>query len=218
YAIGRIGCQVSGDGDWGIYNSAYITDEAGVVVQAGPGDFENALKKNSTYFLEGTVIEKTTSGKDSTIYITNRKHESLELVPHKSFKAPSFLPTWMVAYTFPRNVNKDGVKMADCEEEHCRALPLPVFPTPFYETVMCSLLFIFLWSIRKRIITPGVMFGIYLILNGLERFAVELIRVNNTYSILGFHPTQAEIISVSLLLVGIGLIIYSKRKATQEQS
>ena len=218
YAVGRIGCQVAGDGDWGIYNSAYITDEAGVVVQAGPGDFENALKKNSTYFLEGTVIEKTTSGKDSTIYITNRKHESLELVPHKSFKAPSFLPTWMVAYTFPRNVNKDGVKMADCEEEHCRALPLPVFPTPFYETVMCSLLFIFLWSIRKRIITPGVMFGIYLILNGLERFAVELIRVNNTYSILGFHPTQAEIISVSLLLVGIGLIIYSKRKATQEQS
>ena len=26
YAIGRIGCQVSGDGDWGILNSAYITD------------------------------------------------------------------------------------------------------------------------------------------------------------------------------------------------
>ena len=26
YAVGRIGCQVSGDGDWGIYNSAYITD------------------------------------------------------------------------------------------------------------------------------------------------------------------------------------------------
>ncbi len=26
YAIGRIGCQVAGDGDWGILNSAYITD------------------------------------------------------------------------------------------------------------------------------------------------------------------------------------------------
>ncbi len=218
YAVGRIGCQVAGDGDWGIYNSAYITDEAGVVVQAGSGDFENALKKNSTYFLDGTVIEKTLSGKDSTIYITNRKHESLDLVPHKSFKAPSFLPTWMVAYTFPRNVNKDGVQMRNCEDEHCRALPLPVFPTPFYETVMCSLLFIFLWTIRKRIVTPGIMFGIYLILNGIERFAVELIRVNNTYSIFGFHPTQAEIISVSLILVGIGLIIYSKRKAAQEQS
>ena len=29
YAIGRIGCQVSGDGDWGVYNSAYISDATG---------------------------------------------------------------------------------------------------------------------------------------------------------------------------------------------
>ena len=89
-----------------------------------------------------------------------------------------------------------------------------VFPTPFYETVMCSLLFIFLWSIRKRVITPGVMFGIYLIINGLERFAVELIRVNNTYSIFGFHPTQAEIIATALAISGIVLIIISKKRAS----
>ena len=37
------------------------------------------------------------------------------------------------------------------------------------------------------------MFGIYLIVNGIERFAVELFRVNNTYTIFGFQPTQAEI-------------------------
>ena len=29
YAIGRIGCQVSGDGDWGVYNSAYTSDANG---------------------------------------------------------------------------------------------------------------------------------------------------------------------------------------------
>ena len=29
YAVGRIGCQVAGDGDWGIYNSAYIADDKG---------------------------------------------------------------------------------------------------------------------------------------------------------------------------------------------
>jgi prolipoprotein diacylglyceryltransferase len=102
--------------------------------------------------------------------------------------------------------------MQNCDEEHCMALPQPVFPTPFYETVVCTLLFLILWAIRKKITTPGVMFGIYLILNGIERFAVELIRVNNTYSIFGFHPTQAEIISAALVLVVIILIIIVKRK------
>jgi len=55
-----------------------------------------------------------------------------------------------------------------------------------------------------------------LIFNGLERFIVELVRVNNTYSILGFQPTQAEIISLCLALSGIGLIVYSKIRASRE--
>ena len=37
-----------------------------------------------------------------------------------------------------------------------------------YETVVCTLLFIILWALRRRIKVPGVMFGIYLILNGIE--------------------------------------------------
>ena len=57
------------------------------------------------------------------------------------------------------------------------------------------------------------MFGIYLILNGIERFTIELIRVNNTYAIFGFHPTQAELISASLVLAGLILIIIVKRRA-----
>lgn len=213
YAVGRIGCQVAGDGDWGIYNSAYVTDSTGKVVLAKPGEFESQLKKNTAYYLNGEVIEKGSLGQDTNVAVTDRKYESLDLVPRKSFKAPSFLPVWMVAYTFPMNVNKDGVKIPGCTEEHCRALPQPVFPTPFYETVLCTLLFLFLWAIRKHISAPGVMFGIYLILNGLERFAVELIRVNNTYPIFGFHPTQAEIISSTLVLCGIILIIISRRRA-----
>lgn len=32
YGIGRLGCQISGDGDWGIYNSAYYTDSLGKIV------------------------------------------------------------------------------------------------------------------------------------------------------------------------------------------
>ena len=211
YAVGRIGCQVSGDGDWGVYNSAYVTDTNGKVIPAGPGDFEKNLIKYKAYFLNGVAYNK-----DSTpVQVTDRIHDDLEKVSHKSFKAPSFLPVWMVAYTYPNNVNKDGVLIPGCNEEHCRALPQPVFPTPLYETIVCTILFVILWGIKKKKKIPGVMFGIYLIVNGVERFTVELIRVNNTYSIFGFHPTQAEIISAALVLTGIVLIVYVKRKAAK---
>jgi phosphatidylglycerol---prolipoprotein diacylglyceryl transferase len=210
YAVGRIGCQVAGDGDWGVFNSAYVANADGKVIEAGSGDYQSQLNKNAAYYLKGEV-----PGQDSAlIQVTDRTYESLEKVPHKAFKGPSFLPTWMFAYTYPQNVNKDGVLIAGCNEEHCRALPQPVFPTPFYETVACTLLFLLLWSIRKRITTPGVMFGIYLIVNGIERFTVELIRVNNTYSMFGFHPTQAELISALLILTGLLFIIIVKRKAS----
>lgn len=211
YAVGRIGCQVSGDGDWGIYNSAYVVNSAGKVVQAAPGDYQKQLTRNASYYLKGEAYNK-----DSILtQVTDRTYESLEKVPHKSFKGPAFLPVWMFGYTYPNNVNKDGVLMANCNEEHCRALPQPVFPTPFYETVVCTLLFLILWAMRRRIKVPGVMFGIYLIVNGIERFTVELFRVNNTYSIWGFHPTQAEIISAALVLTGIILIIILKRRAAK---
>lgn len=197
YAIGRIGCQVSGDGDWGIYNSAYVSDGERSVQEAKPGDFDQRIKANTAYFIaEGTAIAKP----DSTI-----------AVRHAYFKAPSFLPNWMVAYTYPQNVNKNGVPIPGCMDEHCNVLPQPVFPTPFYETIVCTLLFLVLWSIRKSIKRGGVLFGIYLIFNGVERFFVEKIRVNTTYNIFGFQPTQAEIISTFLVVLGLLFIIKFKK-------
>jgi prolipoprotein diacylglyceryltransferase len=38
--------------------------------------------------------------------------------------------------------------------------------------------------------------------NGVERFFIEKIRVNETYNIIGSKITQAEIISVILVLLG----------------
>ncbi len=212
YAVGRIGCQVAGDGDWGIYNSAYITDDNGKVVEAKAGDYQRQLQKYDLYFLKGNTVNL----KNEIENITNRKSDSLAAVPHKAFKAPSFLPRWMVAYNYPGNVNGDGpITLPGNTDEHNKVLPVPVFPTPFYETVICSLLFLFLWSIRRKIKTAGVMFGIYLMLNGLERFFIEKIRVNNTYSILGIHPTQAEIISTLLFISGLLFVIYNLRKGKQ---
>ncbi len=152
YSLGRIGCQVSGDGDWGIENT--------------------------------------------------------------STKPFSWLPDWMWSYTYPHNVNEVGVKIADCTDtKFCNELPVGVYPTPFYEIVLCFILFLVIWSVRKKFKIPGTLFALYLILNGLERFFVEKIRVNTRLDIFGLHPTQAEIISSLLFLTGVAIWIILARKA-----
>jgi phosphatidylglycerol---prolipoprotein diacylglyceryl transferase len=199
YAVGRIGCQVAGDGDWGVYNSAYVTDSTGKVRLAATGEYEDVLKKNTAYFLEGKIPE-------SNRY-NGRTASSLQAVSHINYKAPSFLPTWMVAYAYPKNVNADGMPIAGDADEHNRALPIPVFPTPLYETLVGLLLFAFLWLIRKRLKVAGTMFGIYLIVNGIERFVVEKIRVNTIYNTAGVTLSQAQQIAILLILGGIALIV-----------
>lgn len=164
YGMGRIGCQMSGDGDWGI---------------------ENYAPK-----------------------------------PHWL----SWAPDWMWAFKFPHNVNDTGTVMPGLSRmqfihgkwqetcKFCHELVVPVFPTSFYESVVCILLFFFLWSIRKKIKTPGLFFGIYLILTAVERFFIELIRVNTKYHLFGISFTQAELISILLFITGLSLILIVKNK------
>src|SRR5690606_22810388 len=104
------------------------------------------------------------------------------------------------------------IPIEGCEGMYCSQLPVPAFPTPFYETIACLLIFSILWGLRKKIHTPGVIFGIYLIFNGLERFFIEKIRVNNKYDFGFIHPTQAELISFGLILTGILLIYFMKKR------
>jgi prolipoprotein diacylglyceryltransferase len=89
-------------------------------------------------------------------------------------------------------------------------LPLPVYPTALYEIIAMFILFAIMWSFRKKVTQPGILTGIYLIFAGGERFLIEKIRVNNKYDFLPFQPTQAELISVILILVG-GLFIVKSR-------
>ena len=79
---------------------------------------------------------------------------------------------------------------------------------------MALLIFFILWKIRKQIKVAGVLFCIYLIFNGVERFLIEKVRVNTEYNILG-GVTQAEIISFCLVLIGILGCFYLLRKAKQ---
>jgi prolipoprotein diacylglyceryltransferase len=182
YALGRVGCMLAGDGDWGIYNSAYITNGDGSVQVADSATFEQHVNNNAHYFY--------------------RQYESFDKIPQASVKAPAFLPDWMFAFSFPHNVISEGVLMENCSGEHCAALPVPAFPTPFYETMICLLFFVILMFLRNKTKVAGMIIAIYMILNGIERFAIEQIRVNSTYSIFGFHPTQAELISLFLIIVG----------------
>ena len=148
YAAGRIGCHLSGDGDWGIVN----------------------------------------------------------LHP----KPFNWLPDWAWAYQYPHNVVNEGVRIAGCFGNYCNELPLPVYPTTFFEIISMFALFLIMWSFRKKVTQPGILTGIYLVFAGGERFLIEKIRVNNKYDFLPFQPTQAELIAVILILLGIVFLFKSK--------
>ena len=202
YAIGRLGCQISGDGDWGIFNSAYVNDQYGKMIVAKPNDFHAGLEKNASYFLEGRVFDGA-----NIQYVTDRTYPSLQEVPHYSFQGPSFLPIWFYAYNYPQNVNNDGIVLPGIKDEHNRVIPLPVFPTPLYESIICTLLFFVMWAIRRKVKAPYCMFGLYLMLNGAERILIECMRVNRPYSILGIRSTQAQFIA-GLLIIGGALLMW----------
>lgn len=206
YAVGRLGCQISGDGDWGIYNSAYASTPTGQVVLAtANNNIDSAVAKD----VNGAIGQ---NGRPANHFSYDIKEFGKPI--HKSYKAPSFLPTWAVAMNYKHNVNKEGWLIEGTEDKAAYEtyLPVPVFPTPLYEFVTCSFLFLILWGLRKKITTPGVIFGIYLMMNGAERFLVEKIRVNTRYHFGAFSASQAELISAALFIGGIVLIWYSKRK------
>ncbi len=177
YGVGRLGCQLSGDGDWGIYNTAYISSHDGTLRAATPGD--------------NTMIARMIGN-----------------APHTFFPAPAGFPRWLFGMNYPHNVGHEGMLISGCTGEYCNVLLVSVFPTPVYEAIVCILLFFVLWSLRKRFTRPLQMFGAYLIFAGIERFLVELIRVNYKYDWGFIHPTQAEILSVVLVLTGSWLLFF----------
>jgi prolipoprotein diacylglyceryltransferase len=124
----------------------------------------------------------------------------------------------MWSFDYPHNVVSEGVPIDGCTaEKFCNHLVPSVYPTPFYETVMCLIFFFILWKLRTRISTPGVLFSIYLIFNGVERFFIEKIRVNTLYHIGSFGFTQAELISTLLFFTGVIGVWYFRRRQNGER-
>jgi phosphatidylglycerol:prolipoprotein diacylglycerol transferase len=139
YGVGRIGCHVAGDGDWGT-----VTD-----------------------------------------------------VP------------WGVAYT------NAIVGWAD----PTTGIPYPpgvrVHPTPIYEFIEGVIVFVILWSLRKRGYPPGTMAWLYLILGGLARFLVEFWRINPA---LALGLTEAQWFSLALMALGSFLLATRRVKnATRKE-
>lgn len=158
YGVGRTGCQLSGDGDWGI------------VAGPQPGWW--------------------------------------------------FLPDWLWGYDFPHNVLEKGVAIPGCELEYCTRLAQAVYPTSVYETLMAFAIGGILWALRKRLTPlPGVLFCSYLFFNGVERFFIEFIRVNDRYNVLGAELSQAQLIAVGFMVAGLaGGYYFTKRARTQVRS
>jgi phosphatidylglycerol---prolipoprotein diacylglyceryl transferase len=73
-----------------------------------------------------------------------------------------------------------------------------VHPTPVYETVAMGLVAIVLWRLRNRL-TGGLLFALYLVLAGAERFLVEFIRRNDDVAI---GLTQAQLVSAVMIVAG----------------
>ncbi len=144
YALGRVGCQLSGDGCWGIENTS---------------------------------------------------------------PAPSFIPDWAWSSTFPNNVINAGEKITECHGSHCHELSTGVFPTSLYETLMMLVIFsvLFFW-LKHKIKYPGMLFGTYLSMQGVERLLIEQIRVNNKLHFLGMEVTQAQIIATCLIISGLTIV------------
>lgn len=152
YAVGRVGCQLSGDGDWGIVNTA----------------------------------------------------------PTPNWW---FLPDWVWSYNYPHNVLNDGVPIDGCVWDYCRQLSEGVYPTPLYEIFFCIIIFGILWAMRKRFKVAGMLFFLYVLLNGVERFFIEKIRTNPDISLFGMEASQAEYVSGLLIITGIaGMVILWLRR------
>jgi phosphatidylglycerol:prolipoprotein diacylglycerol transferase len=83
-----------------------------------------------------------------------------------------------------------------------------VHPTPIYETLAMGLLALLLWNLRDRV-RPGILFALYLVGSGLERFLVEFLRRNSDVA-LGLTAAQLE--SGALFLAGVLWLVVARRR------
>ncbi|MGI8462437.1 MAG: prolipoprotein diacylglyceryl transferase [Solirubrobacterales bacterium] len=84
-----------------------------------------------------------------------------------------------------------------------------VHPTPVYESLTMFVIAAVLWRLRDRF-RPGILFALYLVLAGLERFLVEFVRRNEAV-LAGL--TLAQLVSLAMIVAGIAWIAVVRSRA-----
>jgi phosphatidylglycerol:prolipoprotein diacylglycerol transferase len=87
---------------------------------------------------------------------------------------------------------------------------LAVHPTQLYEVAAMLLAFGVLWVLRKQGKPIGWLFGLYLVLAGVERFLVEIVRAKDDRFLGPF--TLAQLTSVVLVIIGTALLMLWRRR------
>lgn len=85
---------------------------------------------------------------------------------------------------------------------------LAVHPTQLYETALALVMFFILWRLRNHKHAEGWLFGLYLILAGVERFFIEFLRAKDD-RFLG-PLTVAQGISLALVVVGVAIMAWRR--------
>jgi phosphatidylglycerol:prolipoprotein diacylglycerol transferase len=92
-----------------------------------------------------------------------------------------------------------------------------VHPTPVYEFLVAALIAWILWRLGARGLKThapnGIIFAAYLVLTGIARFLVEMIRINPR-SFYGL--TNAQAASVVSVIAGVALFVYCHKPPRQE--
>jgi len=88
---------------------------------------------------------------------------------------------------------------------------LRVHPTQLYESAAALVMFFILMRAARKPHPKGRLFGLFLILMGIERFLVEIVRAKDDRFLGPF--TMAQLISVILVVVG-GFILSAKREGS----
>lgn len=86
-----------------------------------------------------------------------------------------------------------------------------VFPTPLYESCIAVGVYLYLdyMERHKGCYAPGVLFGTYLWLMGVERFLIEFVRVNPE-KFFGF--SEAQVIASLLIVTGLFFVFRPGRE------
>jgi phosphatidylglycerol---prolipoprotein diacylglyceryl transferase len=87
---------------------------------------------------------------------------------------------------------------------------LRVHPTQLYESASAFVMFAILMYAARRPHSKGRIFGLFLILMGIERFLVEIVRAKDDRFLGSF--TVAQLISVVIFICGL-LLILNRREA-----